>query len=78
MTAALAQGRQPRTGDRYEWHGLTIEVGEVDPGGAWAMIHCTTPRETWDHKHWTQEWDKQQPTPAGRFPADWQPIEGAA
>jgi hypothetical protein len=38
------------------------------------MIHCTVRREDWRHEWWLQEWDKQQPTPAGRFPDGWELI----
>jgi hypothetical protein len=64
----------PAAGDVYRERSITITVGDVDPEGRWAMIHCTVRREDWRHEWWLQEWDKQQPTPAGRFPDGWELI----
>lgn len=62
---------KPRQGDRYTWCGVLIEVGEVDPGGRWAMIQCAVTRQIGSGRPFTHEWDKEQPTPGGEFPADW-------
>jgi hypothetical protein len=69
---------KPRTGDKYRWHGIIITVGDIDPNGRWAMIHCVIPEHVSGcltyGKH---EWDKEQPTPGGAFP-DWELIEAAS
>jgi hypothetical protein len=59
------------TGDVYRERSIIILVGDVDPDGQWANIHCTVTREDWRHQCWLQEWDKQQPTPTGYFPDSW-------
>jgi hypothetical protein len=70
--------RLPRTGDWYRWHAIAIEVGDVDPDGGWVMIHCTIPcdpeADPYGRARVHHEWDKQQPTPDGGFPADWVPV----
>jgi hypothetical protein len=39
------------------------------------MIHCVIPADPeagpYDRLRHSNEWDKQQPTPDGSFPADW-------
>lgn len=68
-------GPVPRTGDRYSWRGIRIEIREVDPEGLWANIHCVIPeREDGALRKAVHEWDKQQPTPGGTLPADWLPL----
>jgi hypothetical protein len=72
---------KPETGDWYEWHGIYTEVGEIDPEGRWAMIHCSVRRDP-AIKHapgspqfYVHMWDKQQPTLDGVFPSDWVKIK---
>lgn len=69
----------PRTGDTYKWHSLTIRIGKVDPDGKWAMIEIDWPEHDRgalgkDPKRTTT---KQQPTPGGKLPDDWEPVEPA-
>jgi hypothetical protein len=64
----------PVTGDVYQERSIIILVGDVDPDGRWAMIHCSVIREDWRHQKWLQEWDKDQPTPDGHFPDSWELI----
>jgi hypothetical protein len=74
----MAAGRvnKPVAGDRYVWHGIEISVGEVDPAGRWAMIHCVIPPYQSGCLHMKgHEWDKRQPTPDGEFPDDWEQLE---
>jgi hypothetical protein len=62
----------PRAGDWYHDQGVWVEVGTVDPGGGWAMIHCTIPpgpRGSRIGPGWA--WDKEQPLIGGTFPAGW-------
>lgn len=70
---------KPRTGDKYKWRTLLIEIGEIDPDGRWADIHITWPERDHGALGVTSSWesDKQQPTPAGRLPDDWELIEPA-
>jgi hypothetical protein len=35
------------------------------------MIHCAVTLHIGSDKPFTQEWDKERPTPGGEFPADW-------
>jgi hypothetical protein len=65
----------PRTGDRYRDRGIRITVGEVDPGGRWAMIHCIVTHHYGTSKPFDHSWDKQQPTPGGGFPDSWTRVE---
>ena len=67
---------KPRQGGRCTWRGVHVEVGEVDPRRRWAMIHCAVTRQMGSGKPFTHEWDKEQPTRGGEFPADWD--QGAA
>lgn len=71
---------RPRTGDKYSWHGLTIEIGEIGPDGKWAAIHITWPERDRGALGIAPPWesDKQQPTPHGRLPDDWELIEPAS
>ena len=69
----------PRTGDWYHDRGIWLEVGTVDPGGQWAMIHCTIPPVLSENPFAVRRggwaWDKEQPTPGGTFPAGWTRAE---
>jgi len=56
-------------GDRYLWHGVHIEVTRVASDGRWANIKCYTGEPGAEDYH---EWTKEQPTPEGRFPDDWE------
>lgn len=64
-----------KTGDKYRDRGIVIEVGEVDPDGQWAMIHCTV--NNWRGTGNKREWDKQQPLVDGRFPGSWYKVPDA-
>jgi hypothetical protein len=71
---------RPRTGDKYKWCGILIEIGDVDPGGRWAIIHRTWPENDRGAlgivpAHTS---DKEQPTPDGKLPDDWELIEAAS
>jgi hypothetical protein len=70
---------RPRTGDKYKWLTLAIEIREVSPDGRWAMIHITWPERDHGALGITPSWesDKQQPTPDGKLPDDWELIEAA-
>jgi hypothetical protein len=58
---------RPQPGDRFTSHNGTVHitVGETDPGGQWAMIHCVIYCD--DGETVYHEWDKQQPAPGGVF-----------
>jgi hypothetical protein len=77
VTEPPAAGPVARPGDRYEWHGVEIEVGQVD--GDWAVISCRVPGVPEGPlplrvSRTDRTWEKQQPlTPGGRVPADWVP-----
>lgn len=63
----------------YQWHGVYITVGKIDPNGKWADIHCVIPVDTnagpYDKGRVRHEWDKQQPLTDGHFPDDWDKIK---
>lgn len=75
----MGHSRMITVGDKYEWHGIDIEVTGIDPGGRFAVIHCVIPAEPnvgpYDQRRFAREWDKEQPTPDGTFPADWNKID---
>lgn len=73
---------KPVKGDTWSWRSVTITVGEVDPKGQWAMIHCSVmPSQVGmlpsDKPVSPREWDKQQPLTDGRFPNDWIKVKGS-
>lgn len=72
---------KPETGDWYLLNAIYIEVGEIAPDGRWAMIHCSVrrdpampPREG-APQFYVHMWSKQQPTPDGVFPKDWNKLK---
>lgn len=69
----------PHEGDRYLANGVYITVKEVDPNGRWANIGRGTEAYDSGSLHYPAiQWsDKQQPTPEGHFPDDWELIERA-
>ena len=74
---AKRKGPEPKTGDTWKWRSLTITVGDTDPDGRWAMIHCVAPSQRGGvgDKEFVAEWDKQQPLVEGRFPEDWEKVK---
>jgi hypothetical protein len=71
LVSPAGERHVPVTGDVYEWHGVTITIGEIGPGGRWCMIHCQVTRRCGCGREepYVHEWDKQHPSPT--LPGDW-------